>query len=385
MDSAFLWDGRVMLTSVDSEHAHVAKENTTSGQFRLIDLIDDLCTGRDVFFRFVRVAKDIMTDDIKTLTLDETVAAALLFMKNNKVRHIPVMDPPTDEGQKPYFVGVVSQRDVFRQISPYVGKIGQEEGDVKALRKRLGQIVSRKPKCVSPETPVENILRSLLENHIDVLPVLANKELVGIITSEDIVRFFVRLGAVRELCTGAAKKTRLVDLFSEGGGDWVSLLSTVVQTVGDIMTEEVVCLGPEDSLADAMQAMHKGRFRHVPVADEAGKLVGILSNRDVLLNLPFSSGQQPSSTSGLQNRLAASNSEDSRLTAPLKRFMKREIIHVSPSCNIFEAAKKLHQKGVSCLPVLDEGRAIRGILTVTNLMRALLAVYELIERGRDHS
>jgi len=65
--------------------------------------------------------------------------------------------------------------------------------------------------------------------------------------------------------------------------------------------------------------------------------------------------------------------------------MKREVIHVSPSCNIFEAAKKLHQKGVSCLPVLDEGWAIRGILTVTDLMRALLAVYELIGRGRDYS
>lgn len=102
-------------------------------QFRLIDLIDDMCDGKDVFFRSVRVAKDVMTNDVKTLTLDDTVEVCLKFMKDKEVRHVPVMDIPTEEEGKPYFVGVVSERDMFRQVSPYVGKVGEEDTDSKAL------------------------------------------------------------------------------------------------------------------------------------------------------------------------------------------------------------------------------------------------------------
>ena len=58
-------------------------------QFRLIDLIDDMCEGKDVFFRLVRLVKDIMNHDIKTLTLDDTIEGCLKFMKDYKVRHVP--------------------------------------------------------------------------------------------------------------------------------------------------------------------------------------------------------------------------------------------------------------------------------------------------------
>jgi len=40
----------------------------TNGQFRLIDLIDDMCAGKDIFFQWVRVAEDVMTYHVKTLT-----------------------------------------------------------------------------------------------------------------------------------------------------------------------------------------------------------------------------------------------------------------------------------------------------------------------------
>jgi len=95
---------------------------TENGQFRLIDVIDDLSAGKEVFFQLVRVAKDIMNKNITTLTLDNEVEACLKFMRDNKVRHVPVMDPPTEEGGKPHFVGVISARDLSRLISPYLGK-----------------------------------------------------------------------------------------------------------------------------------------------------------------------------------------------------------------------------------------------------------------------
>ena len=59
-------------------------------QSRLIDLIDDMRNGRDVIFQSIHLVKDIMTCDVKTLTLDDTIETCLEFMKDNKVRHMPL-------------------------------------------------------------------------------------------------------------------------------------------------------------------------------------------------------------------------------------------------------------------------------------------------------
>ena len=52
-------------------------------QFRLIDLIDDMCNGKDVFFQLVRDVKDMMTYDVRTLTLDDSIGMCLKIMKEN--------------------------------------------------------------------------------------------------------------------------------------------------------------------------------------------------------------------------------------------------------------------------------------------------------------
>ncbi|MHC4283603.1 MAG: CBS domain-containing protein [Planctomycetota bacterium] len=106
-------------------------------QYRLIDLIDDMREGKDVIFQSIRTAEDIMTYDVKTLNLDDTIETCLEFMEDNNIRHVPVMDVLTEKGEKPYFVGVVSQRDVLRQISPYLGKVGEVEADIKSIRQQI--------------------------------------------------------------------------------------------------------------------------------------------------------------------------------------------------------------------------------------------------------
>jgi CBS domain-containing protein len=362
-------------------------------QFRLIDLIDDVCVGKDVFFRSVRSAKDVMTSDVKTLTLDDTVGTCLKFMKDNKVRHVPVMDTPAEKEEKPYFVGVVSERDVFRQLSPYVGKVGEKDTDPKALRQPLGQIVTRKPKFVSPDTPIPKMIAIMVDNHVDTVPVLTNGDLVSIVTAEDILKFFVRLDTIRQLCAEAGtegkvrKKRRLVDLISGGLGEMTATLLSVFQTVQDIMTEQVVCLEEQDNMAKAMEVMQVGKFRHVPIVDGQKRLVGIISDRDILRHLPPSTGRQPSPSQAevFRSRLFSVDPKDPSLKTPLMRIMTLDVIHVPPTCSFYDAAKMLHEMRVSCLPVLDKEKDIRGIVTTTDVMRTLLAAYELTEKSQGQS
>jgi CBS domain-containing protein len=86
-----------------------------SGQFKLIDVIEEISSNKNIHLRPMRIASDIMNKNIKTLTLDHTVKQCLKFMKSHKVRHVPIVDLPYEEereqGQhKPYFIGIVSER-----------------------------------------------------------------------------------------------------------------------------------------------------------------------------------------------------------------------------------------------------------------------------------
>jgi len=363
---------------VDSEGREERRKRMTGKpDFRFIDLIDDLCNGKDVFFRFVRTAQDIMAQEAETLTLDDTVEAALLFMKERKVRHVPVMDLPVGDEEGEYFVGVISERDLFRQISPYVGKSGELDSDRSALRRKLTDIVTRKPTGVSPETPLAEVMATMIDNHADIAPVLAKGELVGMITSGDIVKLYVRLDMLRRFCAQAGEGTRLVDLFSGRASEGPTPAASLIRSVRDIMTKDVACLGVNDDMAKAMETMQEGKFRHLPIVDTDGKLAGMISDRDVLLNLTFPSAERRPDGSRFRGRLFSVDDHDPSLRLAVRRIMKTEVECVSADCDVYGAAKKLHETGVSCLPVVDEQGGIEGIMTVTDLMRGLLVSYKL--------
>ncbi len=361
-------------------------------QFRLIDLIDDMCEGKDVFFRSVRLVEDIMSHDVKTLTLDDTVKTCGKFMKDKKIRHVCVMDPPTEEGGKPVFVGIVSGRDIDRQISPYLGKIGEENTDQKAIRQPLTQIVTRQPKSVSPETPIPDMIATMVDNRVDMVPVLVDDYLVGIVTASDIIKIFVRLNTIRQLCANVEKqqqKPRLADLASGASVDLTTLLSSALRTVEDVMTEQVVWLEEQDNLAIAMDIMQEGKFRHVPIVDKEGRLTGIISDRDILRYLPIRSKQgqvQGACSAGTRDEVFRSclfdvAPEDASLGLLVKNIMSQEIVHVLPTCSFYDAVKMLHEMKISCLPVVDSEKKLCGIVTATDVMRGLLAAYKLTAKS----
>ncbi|HIJ51569.1 MAG TPA: CBS domain-containing protein [Planctomycetes bacterium] len=351
-------------------------------QFRLIDLLDDLLAGRDVFFKSVCFVRDMMTEDVKVLTLDDAIEMCLKFMREHRVRHIPVVDSPTGEDEQQYFVGIVSQRDVFRQISPYLGKIGEEDSDSEALKQPLVRIVTRNAKSVSPQTPIREMIGIMVDNHVDMVPVLIDQDIVGIVTSTDILKLFIRLDTIRRLCSKMEKtedRRRFVDLFSWNSDKVMPAFSTILRTVEDVMTEQVDYLKEQDNLARAMEVMQKGEFRHVPVVDKQKKLLGIISDRDVLRYLPYHSKPFEAGTEIFRGRLFDVASNEPATQRNLHQIMTRDVTCVLTSCDFYTAVRMLYEMNISCLPVTDKDKKVVGIVTVTDVMRGLLAVYGLFE------
>jgi CBS domain-containing protein len=371
----------------NSVHIQCEADNVSNNRIRLIDLIDDMCAGKDVFFRFVRAVKDIMPNNAKTLTLDDTVGKALEFMKQSDIRHVCVVDIPIGEEKKPFFVGVVSERDIFRQIPPNTEKVNGAKTNLKVQRQLLGQVVTRKPKTVSPETSIANMLSIMLDNHVDMVPVLDGDNLVSVVTTSDVMKLIIRFDAIFRL-SGMPKETspvlvknRSSNQPSARSDNVTSLLATVLQTVKEMMSEQVVCLGTDANLAAAMDAMQKGQFRHLPIVDKKGALVGLISDRDVLRYLPFMGGQRLPGTGEFRSSLFHVDMRDSSLNLPVKSIMTRNVTLVRPDCIFYDAVKMLQELKISCLPVVDEEKKLWGIITITDVMKTLLGAYEAAEKS----
>jgi CBS domain-containing protein len=117
------------------------------------------------------------------------------------------------------------------------------------------------------------------------------------------------------------------------------------------MTTEAATLNRNDQLSIADDVMTLGRVRHLPVLDDDGELVGIVSRRDLLHGALASMLGY-----GAKGRHTLLN------TILVKEVMTSDPMVVSPDTPLGEAAQIMSVKKIGCLPVI-EGNALVGILT----------------------
>lgn len=132
--------------------------------------------------------------------------------------------------------------------------------------------------------------------------------------------------------------------------------------VKDWMTTDVICVPPDMVLPDAAALMRKKRIRRLPVVDEHGVLIGIISQSDIL-------AAKPSQATSLD--IWEINYLLSRLK--IRKVMTRDPLTVFPESTIKEAAQIMHDHKIGGLPVVDEQRHVVGIITESDIFRILIA------------
>ena len=116
------------------------------------------------------------------------------------------------------------------------------------------------------------------------------------------------------------------------------------------MTRNLVCVTPEDSLQTAFELMSEGGFRHLPVVEE-GTLVGILSERDVLL--------------------AAEKNDDGTVSipaSPVREAMTPDPVTCRPSASLADVAAVMIEKKIDSIPVTGVDAELLGMVTSTDLL-----------------
>lgn len=130
--------------------------------------------------------------------------------------------------------------------------------------------------------------------------------------------------------------------------------------VGERMTRNPITVTEDTNIDDALHLMRERKVRRLPVLDHAGKMVGIVSDRDLLHASP--SPATSLSVYELHYLL-------SKLT--VKRVMSSPVITVSPDTPLEEAARIMADNKIGGLPVTEAGKLV-GIITETDIFKTLL-------------
>lgn len=130
--------------------------------------------------------------------------------------------------------------------------------------------------------------------------------------------------------------------------------------VRDRMTPNPTTVTPDTSVKDALDLIRARRFRHLPVVDENGKLLGITTEKDLV----YASPKPEMSLSQFEIQYILS-----RMT--VGQVMKRDVVTVSPDLPIEEAAQVMIRHRIGCLPVLENDKLI-GIISDTDIFRVFV-------------
>jgi acetoin utilization protein AcuB len=273
---------------------------------------------------------DVMTRSVITAPPGMALALAQRLMDDHRLRHLPVVQ----EGQ---LVGLVSDRDLRQALPSPTTPLTPAERTYKMGTLAIATCMTREVVTVSPEADLVQGMRQLLAGPYGCVPVLAGGQLSGIVTAIDGLR-----GVLMDLGSAAARLP-----------------------VWAHMQYAPLTGRPEDLVSQVHHRMHRADVRHLPIVAADGTLLGLLSDRD--LRQAGASTLLPLSRYEAPLRL---------MTMLVKDIMRTDVTTVGGETTLADAGQLLLEHKIGCLPVLHYDRTLVGIVTVTDLLHAYVAVQQ---------
>jgi CBS domain-containing protein len=277
---------------------------------------------------------DIMSSPVYVINIDEPVSRARKLMLRHKISTLLVLNEDK-------IVGIVTKSDIgnrLAQAEPLWRRRPIDQIPIKLL-------MTESVITIYPEASISQAASLMFENGIHEVPVVKN-DIVGIVTRTDIVRY-------------------------------IAENSEEINTkVSDLMTENVVFVHRHHTINHVIEEMNKNEIERVIVKNDAGKAVGIISRRNLALNL-FTDNE---------GKLSSKNIKMARRSTPggqkVYRYIKEvpltaedimsfPVIFLDANDSIREAAKKMIEEGVTALPV-NKDEEIVGIISRTDVMKAAI-------------
>jgi CBS domain-containing protein len=237
---------------------------------------------------------------------------------------------------------------------------------------KINELMTTTLITATPETPVTEVIRLMTENSLKGLPVVDERfRPVGIITQNDLIvkaGMPVRLGLLtkldRDFTTPFCNKIKAL-------------------TAREIMSQPVVTVKAEQRLSQAVNLMLKQSLKRLPVVDDTGILVGMVSRIDIFQLIV---NQKPHWNKLRQEQVVVNG--DQLVTA----ILERDLETVSPDTPIPDVIAKIYQNELQRIAVTDGQGKFLGLICDTDLLplftepgvsKVLLSKLTFTEKGRQ--
>ena len=256
---------------------------------------------------------DIMSANVVTAHVDDTVFSAARKMSENNVSCVVVLDAAR-------VTGMLTEKDVLRGVA---------RRDVDFRRLRVSDRMSSPVEVIGPATSVVEAGEIMEAKGIKRLPVVENEQLIGLVTQTDITRGMVSLTPLRSVCA--------------------------------IMTRTVATVHADATVSEAAQVMASKGISCV-LAIHRCDVAGVLTEKDLLKRV-----------------VALHKHPDETRVADVMSF---PITAVGPDYSVLSASKKMETMHLHRLVIMD-GKTVCGIVTQTDLLRAIHGELERLETERQ--
>jgi acetoin utilization protein AcuB len=263
--------------------------------------------------------RDVMRSHPVTARASDSLAAAHRAMVRLGARHLPVV-----EGDR--VTGMLSERDVLRYRA-------HADLDEDWWRAPVSAAMSAPAQTAGPDDSLTEVAARLAASKIGALPIVERGKLLGLVTTTDVLA-----AEVRSAMEAAPRMPK---------------------TAGDIMTPHAHAVSPDSSLLEAVQILVGRGIRHLPVVDEGGAVLGMLSDRDIR------------DLAGDPRLFVESWQHDPVAVARVSDAMREVAITVRADRPVTELADLFADHKLGALPVVDQDGVLIGIVSYVDVLRAL--------------
>jgi len=208
----------------------------------------------------------------------------------------------------------------------FKSRVSHNQGDIMA-------IASKNIVTLPPTTNIMGTVKTMLKYGFRRVPIAdaGTNRLVGIITSLDIVDFL-----------GGGLRHNIVKNRYKG-----NLAAAINEDVREIMKKDVVSLGVNDNISNAIKTMIEKNIGGIPIVDDDDVVVGIVSERDFVRTVA-----------------------DITTSKSVNKYMSNKVVTASPDISVGEATRTMIEKGFRRIPIVKED-VLLGIVTASDVMRYL--------------
>jgi CBS domain-containing protein len=280
---------------------------------------------------FMETVEEIMTKNVITCAQTDSILDVQKLMIKHNINRVVI----NSLQNRP--VGIITQKDVVNFLIVDKSRRGIEEIKVK-------EVMSKNLISVKPTNPINSIAKIMMENSISSLTIINDKgKLCGITTKSDITTYFAYKG-------------------SKG------------YKVQDFMTSKPVTIRPSQPTFLAAYSMAENKISRVVVVDGENKPLGIITLNDMttLSNLLKPAKILAEGKALLIKASFVQLKSVHLLTAG--DIMTAQPITVKKNADLTSAAKLMARKSISGLPVTDDDGKLVGIITQSDITRAVASL-----------